>query len=64
MESTIKTFYQDLPYEIKGALADAFKVHYSTIMRWITIEDDRLTCDKAKKVLKDRNIAWPEPAHA
>lgn len=34
-----------------GALADAFGKSLLTIQRWIEKKDDRLTSDKAKRVL-------------
>ncbi len=37
-----------------GLLADAFGKSGQTIKRWIKDEDDRLTSDKAKEVLKKK----------
>jgi hypothetical protein len=36
-----------------GALADAFGKSLLTIQRWIAKKDDRLTSDKAKKILHE-----------
>lgn len=47
-----------LPFEVIGALADAFKKDPLTIKRWVDKDDDRLTTDKAKKVFAEKNIAW------
>lgn len=35
---------------IIGALADAFEKSVTTIERWIRLEDDRLTSEKARRV--------------
>lgn len=47
-----------LPFEVIGALADAFDKSPLTIQRWVENGDDRLTSDKAKKVFISKNIDW------
>jgi hypothetical protein len=49
---------QQLSLEVIGALADALKVDFLTIKRWIAKKDIRLTSEPAKEVFERKGLVW------
>jgi hypothetical protein len=58
MANKIEKIRESMPVIVVGALAEAFNKSFSTIYRWISTNDDRLTSDKAKKVFVEHGFEW------